>query len=62
VSLDLDVVAEGIELPEQEASLHGLGCEIGQGFLFARPMAAGAVFDYLANDAQDAGTTASNAA
>ena len=34
----LDVVAEGIELPEQERSLHDLGCEIGQGFLFARPM------------------------
>jgi diguanylate cyclase (GGDEF)-like protein/PAS domain S-box-containing protein len=37
-SLDLDVVAEGIELPEQEHSLHNLGCEIGQGFLFAHPM------------------------
>jgi diguanylate cyclase (GGDEF)-like protein/PAS domain S-box-containing protein len=62
VSLELDVVAEGIELPEQEQSLHGLGCELGQGFLFARPMPAGAVFEYLADDAQDAGTAASNAA
>jgi diguanylate cyclase (GGDEF)-like protein/PAS domain S-box-containing protein len=47
-SLDLDVVAEGIELPEQEASLHGLGCEIGQGFLFAKPMPVGPLFDFLA--------------
>ena len=44
-SLELDVVAEGIELPEQENSLHDLGCEIGQGFLFARPMDSGALFD-----------------
>ena len=34
------VVAEGIELPEQMASLRDLGCELGQGFLFARPMAS----------------------
>jgi EAL domain-containing protein (putative c-di-GMP-specific phosphodiesterase class I) len=47
-SLSLDVVAEGIELPEQEKSLHDLGCEIGQGFLFARPMAAEALFTFLA--------------
>jgi diguanylate cyclase (GGDEF)-like protein/PAS domain S-box-containing protein len=46
-SLELDVVAEGIELPEQEDSLHDLGCEIGQGFLFARPMDSGALFEFL---------------
>jgi len=46
-SLELDVVAEGIELPEQEDSLHNLGCEIGQGFLFARPMDSGALFEFL---------------
>jgi diguanylate cyclase (GGDEF)-like protein/PAS domain S-box-containing protein len=46
-SLELDVVAEGIELPEQESSLHDLGCEIGQGFLFARPMDSGALFKFL---------------
>ncbi len=64
-SLELDVVAEGIELPEQEDSLHDLGCEIGQGFLFARPMDAGALFDFLAGRPEwtDAGSRpASNAA
>ena len=64
-SLDLDVVAEGIELPEQEDSLHGLGCEIGQGFLFARPMDSGALFDFLSGRPEwtDAGSRpASNAA
>jgi diguanylate cyclase (GGDEF)-like protein/PAS domain S-box-containing protein len=46
-SLELDVVAEGIELPEQEQSLHDLGCEIGQGFLFARPMPSSELAVYL---------------
>ena len=47
-SLELDVVAEGIELPEQERSLHDLGCEIGQGFLFARPMPSEDLAAFLA--------------
>ncbi len=46
-SLDLDVVAEGIELEEQERSLHDLGCEIGQGFLFARPMPSSDLATFL---------------
>jgi diguanylate cyclase (GGDEF)-like protein len=33
-SLDLDVVAEGIELPEQAQRLQELGCRLAQGFLF----------------------------
>ena len=37
-TLELATVAEGIERPEQEAELVALGCELGQGFLFARPM------------------------
>jgi diguanylate cyclase (GGDEF)-like protein/PAS domain S-box-containing protein len=47
-SLSLDVVAEGIELPEQASSLEALGCEIGQGFLFARPMTSEALVEFLA--------------
>jgi len=42
-SLDLDVVAEGIETDEQLWILQDLGCDIGQGFLFARPMPPGRV-------------------
>ncbi len=34
-ALDLDVVAEGIELPAQAARLRELGCRLGQGFLYA---------------------------
>jgi EAL domain-containing protein (putative c-di-GMP-specific phosphodiesterase class I) len=31
-------VAEGIETPEQAEVLRELGCDIGQGFLFAKPL------------------------
>jgi diguanylate cyclase (GGDEF)-like protein/PAS domain S-box-containing protein len=61
-SLSLDVVAEGIELPEQERSLSELGCEIGQGFLFARPMAPEALCEYLAEEAAWAPAGESSAA
>ena len=37
-SLGLRLVAEGIELPEQRDTLRLLGCPLGQGFLFARPL------------------------
>ncbi len=39
-SLDLLVVAEGIENDEQRERLWSLGCPAGQGHLFARPMSA----------------------
>jgi EAL domain-containing protein (putative c-di-GMP-specific phosphodiesterase class I)/anti-sigma regulatory factor (Ser/Thr protein kinase) len=38
--LALRVVAEGIEDRDVLAGLHALGCDAGQGFLFARPMPA----------------------
>jgi diguanylate cyclase (GGDEF)-like protein/PAS domain S-box-containing protein len=47
-TLNLDVVAEGIEQPEQWTSLRDLGCEFGQGFFFARPMDAEAALEHLA--------------
>lgn len=36
-SLDLEVVAEGIETETQRQRLLELGCRLGQGYLFARP-------------------------
>jgi diguanylate cyclase (GGDEF)-like protein len=36
--LDKSVVAEGIETPAQLAVLRQMGCEFGQGYLFARPL------------------------
>lgn len=38
VSLNVHVVAEGIEEPSQVAALRRLGCHFGQGFFLARPM------------------------
>ncbi len=48
--LGLEVVAEGIEQPEQEPCLQALGCRLGQGFGFSRPVAADAFGDLLARD------------
>jgi diguanylate cyclase (GGDEF)-like protein/PAS domain S-box-containing protein len=39
-ALSLHTVAEGVETEAQRAQLLALGCEYGQGFLFARPMPA----------------------
>jgi EAL domain-containing protein (putative c-di-GMP-specific phosphodiesterase class I) len=37
-ALGLRTVAEGIEDDEQRRAVMALGCDVGQGFLFARPM------------------------
>jgi diguanylate cyclase (GGDEF)-like protein len=42
-ALDMEVVAEGIETPEQADRARRMGCDLGQGFLFARPVAAASV-------------------
>jgi diguanylate cyclase (GGDEF)-like protein/PAS domain S-box-containing protein len=39
-TLELQTVAEGIELDHQVGWLQALGCDYGQGFLFAKPMPA----------------------
>jgi diguanylate cyclase (GGDEF)-like protein len=39
-ALGLDMIAEGIETQDQADWFRTLGCRLGQGFLFARPMAA----------------------
>ena len=36
-TLDMQVVAEGIEQSRQMTALRDLGCDLGQGFFFARP-------------------------
>src|ERR671939_778286 len=40
-SLDMDVVAEGVETREQLRQLSSLGCDYGQGYLFSKAVAAG---------------------
>jgi diguanylate cyclase (GGDEF)-like protein len=39
-SLDIEIVAEGVETMEHARLLRDLGCDILQGYAFARPMAA----------------------
>ncbi|MEP7381037.1 MAG: EAL domain-containing protein [Gemmatimonadota bacterium] len=39
-SLGMRIVAEGIETTAQLEALRSLGCEMGQGYLFARPMSS----------------------
>jgi diguanylate cyclase (GGDEF)-like protein/PAS domain S-box-containing protein len=41
--LGIEIVAEGIERPEQLELLRAMGCGLGQGYLVARPMAAGGI-------------------
>ncbi len=46
--LGLEVVAEGIETEYQLAHLRKLGCQYGQGYLFARPLTSEAAGELLA--------------
>ncbi len=39
-ALNLSTVAEGIETREQLQTLKALGCDLGQGYLFSRPVPA----------------------
>ncbi|WP_271253073.1 EAL domain-containing protein [Pseudanabaena sp. Chao 1811] len=39
-TLNMSVVAEGVETQQQADILKGLGCEFGQGYLFSRPLTA----------------------
>ena len=44
-ALGVRTVAEGVETADQQAELLTLGCRVGQGYLFARPMEAHALDD-----------------
>lgn len=39
-TLQIETIAEGVERPEQRERLGALGCTLGQGYLFARPLEA----------------------
>ncbi|WP_439530917.1 EAL domain-containing protein [Pannonibacter sp.] len=44
---DIQVIAEGIETPEQDEAVRALGCDFGQGFLYGRPMSADQVMKIM---------------
>jgi len=45
--LGLKVIAEGIESATQADTLQQLGAQVGQGFLFSRPLAASAFHEFV---------------
>jgi EAL domain-containing protein (putative c-di-GMP-specific phosphodiesterase class I) len=47
--MGMRTIAEGIETPAQAQRLRALGCRIGQGFLFARPMGGDGLAGWLAH-------------
>jgi EAL domain-containing protein (putative c-di-GMP-specific phosphodiesterase class I) len=48
-SLGITVTAEGVETQEQLVQLRAVGCDQGQGYFFARPVAADRVPELLAS-------------
>ncbi len=45
-TFDMRALAEGVETVETAEMLHDLGCDIGQGYLFSRPMPAERFLDW----------------
>lgn len=49
-NLRMEVIAEGVETPEQLAQLRAIGCGYAQGFLFSRPRSAESIEKMLSED------------
>ncbi len=47
-NLGLVVIAEGVEREDEVATLRQMGCQEGQGYLFAKPLAADLLVTLLA--------------
>jgi diguanylate cyclase (GGDEF)-like protein len=51
-TMNMKVVAEGIETPEQFAQLRSLNCDFGQGYFFSKPLAAEKIVELIASGCQ----------
>jgi diguanylate cyclase (GGDEF)-like protein/PAS domain S-box-containing protein len=51
--LGIEIVAEGIERPEQLELLRAMGCGLGQGYLVARPMTAAGIESLVADSVRE---------
>src|SRR3712207_2722430 len=47
-TLGMKIVAEGVESEEQAEQLKQMGCDLGQGFYFAKPLPSKAASEFLA--------------
>ncbi|MGN7472222.1 EAL domain-containing protein [Brevibacillus sp. SAFN-007a] len=56
-SLNMNVIAEGIELDDQVTALQENGCALGQGYLFSRPLTADDFDRYLRTNVTPCGDT-----
>ncbi len=45
--MDVQIVAEGVEKAEEVAALRAEGCDVGQGFLFSRPVSPEALLELM---------------
>ncbi|TFV44848.1 bifunctional diguanylate cyclase/phosphodiesterase [Blastococcus sp. TF02A-35] len=54
-ALDLVLIAEGVETPEQAQVLAGLGCPLAQGYLYSRPLPVAELVAQLSAVTQPAG-------
>jgi EAL domain-containing protein (putative c-di-GMP-specific phosphodiesterase class I) len=57
-TLGMTVVAEGIESDQQLAELITMGCEIGQGFYFCKPVGAETAQEMLSQGLRTGGNAA----
>jgi EAL domain-containing protein (putative c-di-GMP-specific phosphodiesterase class I) len=46
-NMKMTVIAEGIETGDQKTMLQELGCDLGQGYHFSRPVEAGVITEFL---------------
>ena len=49
-SLDIQIVADGVETEEQAGRLMGMGCDFLQGFLYSKPLKKELYIQFLKND------------
>ena len=50
-AIEIDPIAEGVETRQQADALIEMGCHVHQGYLYAEPMTADELLEYLSDRA-----------